>query len=340
LTTYQRLAAFSELRNRILNQREPLDEIISAAHQRNSWFTPENIRQAIFANLNLLDQTNLEEWVSPYLAELSEETDKNVGLILAGNIPMVGFHDILTCLIAGFKVQIKTSSDDRVLIPYLLDQLIMIEPEFASKIKIVDKLSNFDLVIATGSNNTSRYFDYYFRNVPHVIRKNRNGVSIITSAESKEDFQKLGKDIFDYFGLGCRNVSKIFFPTDFDYSSFFEAIEGFSDISNHYKYNNNYEYNKAIYLVNGDEHLDNGFLLLKRDERIASPLGVVYIEEYQDIENVKERLVSDSKNIQCLVGNISLEGTVTTVPFGKSQEPKLSDYADGINILEFLNANR
>lgn len=340
MTTYQRLAAFSILKNRILANNDMLEDVISKAYSRNAWFTPDNIRQAIHSNLNLLDQANLDEWIKPYHENLEIRTDKTVGLILAGNIPMVGFHDVLTCLIAGFNVQIKTSSDDNIIIPYILDQLIAIEPEFTAKINIVDKLNDFDLIIATGSNNTARYFDYYFRNVPHIIRKNRNGVALIMKDDTEADFKKLGKDIFDYFGLGCRNVSKIFFPAAFDYSVFFKAIEEYADISNHYKYNNNYEYNKAIYLVNGDEHMDNGFLLLKRDERIASPLGVVYFEEYQDLQELKERLVLEAEKIQCIVGHTNIDGISPSVPFGKSQKPGLSDYADGVNILDFLNANR
>lgn len=340
MTSYQRFTALSELKQRILSQGTALDDIITAAHQRNPWFTPEQTRHAIHANLDLLNQVDLENWIKPYLGNFAELSDKTVGLILAGNIPMVGFHDVLSCLIAGFKIQIKASSDDKILIPYILNELIDIEPEFQSRISIVDKLSNFDLIIATGSNNTSRYFDYYFRNVPHIIRKNRNGIAVVSKDDSKEELQKLGNDIFDYFGLGCRNVSKIFFPRGFNYTTFFEAIESFSEISNHYKYNNNYEYNKAIYLVNGDEHLDNGFLLLKRDERIASPLGVVYYEEYDDIDQVKKRLASDAENIQCLVGNIDMDEKISKVAFGESQQPGLSDYADGVNILDFLNANR
>jgi len=313
--------------------------MIETAQFANPWFTPENVRQAVTANLQLLKTENLNDWLQPYQQDFEKDNPKTVGLILAGNIPMVGFHDILSCLIAGFNVQIKTSSDDKLLIPYFLKKLIEIEPAFEDKITLVDRLAKFDLIIATGSNNSSRYFEYYFKNVPHIIRKNRNSVAVISGDETEADLYKLGHDIFDYFGLGCRNVSKLFFPQGYDYSRFFQAIESFSSIANHYKYHNNYEYNKAIYLVNGDQHLDNGFLLLKKDERISSPLGVAYFEEYDDISQLAERLRADKDLIQCIVTDLKIVGSDSLVSFGNSQCPGLTDYADGINIFDFLKAN-
>lgn len=339
MTSIQRIQAFVNLRSHLLSEAKPLESLIQSAQFQNPWFTTENTERAIQANLELLKFDDLNDWIAPYAENFEGESSKTVGLILAGNIPMVGFHDVLSCLIAGFNVQIKTSSDDKQLIPFILKELIRIEPRFASKINIVDRLSNFDLVIATGSNNSSRYFDYYFKSIPHIIRKNRNSIALISGNETKEELYELGHDIFDYFGLGCRNVSKVFFPEGYDYAQFFEAIEPFSEISNHFKYHNNYEYNKAIYLVNGDKHLDNGFLLLKEDNRIASPLGVLYYEEYATVSEIEQNLQNDKDLIQCIVSDLSIKDSAPVVGFGKSQSPGLNDYADGVNILDFLKGN-
>lgn len=353
MTSNQRIEAFANLGSQLSDEiqtfsegTQTLNEIIQSSQFQNPWFTPGNVEQALQANLALLNLTDLKTWIEPYSKYFQKDSDKTVGLILAGNIPMVGFHDVLSCLIAGFNVQVKASADDKLLIPYLLKRLIEIEPAFEAKINLTDRLSNFDLVIATGSNNSSRYFDYYFKKTPHIIRKNRNSVAIITGNETKSDLEKLGHDLFDYFGLGCRNVSKIFFPKGYNYSLFFEAIESFSSISNHYKYNNNYEYNKAIYLVNGDKHLDNGFLLLKADTRFASPLGVVYFEEYNLFSSVETHLEENKANIQCVVCEEAIQRSdsmrgleIPLTGFGTSQLPGLVDYADGVNILDFLKAN-
>ena len=358
MTSNQRIEAFANLAHQLLNEVQnpsteipsteiqTLNEIIQSSQFQNPWFTPGNVEQALQANLKLLNTADLTAWIEPYSKYFQKVNDKTVGLILAGNIPMVGFHDVLSCLIAGFNVQIKPSSDDKLLIPYLLKRLIEIEPAFEAKINLVDRLSDFNLVIATGSNNSSRYFEYYFKNIPHIIRKNRNSAAIIAGNESKSQLEKLGHDLFDYFGLGCRNVSKIFFPKGYDYSLFFEAIESFSPISNHFKYNNNYEYNKAIYLVNGDKHLDNGFLLLKEDNRFASPLGVAYFEEYDSPSSVEAHLEENKDNIQCIVCEEDIQKSdsmknlrIPLTSFGTSQLPGLADYADGINILDFLKAN-
>jgi len=353
LTSQQRIKAFVNLGQELSKEIQDLslenhvlNQIIQSSHFQNPWFTPDNVSQALQANLALLNTSDLAAWFEPYSSCFQTDNYKTVGLILAGNIPMVGFHDVLSCLLAGFNVQIKPSADDRLLIPYLLKRLIEIEPAFENKIDLVDRLSHFDLVIATGSNNSSRYFEYYFKNIPHIIRKNRNSVALITGNESRDTIKKLGHDLFEYFGLGCRNVSKIFFPSNYDYSLFFEGIESFASLSNHYKYNNNYEYNKAIYLVNGDKHLDNGFLLLKEDARFASPLGVVYYEEYDQLNSVKFSLEENKDHIQCIVCEESMQRTgsikdldIPLTSFGRSQLPGLTDYADGINILDFLKAN-
>jgi len=334
LTSNKRIEAFGILGEHLLSNDNRLQEIIEEASYQNPWFTRENVSRAILAIAENLTVPALSLWVSGYAVDHAPK--KTVGLVLAGNIPLVGFHDILCCLLCGFSIQLKLSSNDKLLIPYLLDKLQAIEPEgFSNKIRYVERLADVDMIIATGSNNTSRYFEYYFRNIPHIIRKNRNGVAILTGKESPIELNALGHDIFDYFGLGCRNISKIYSPKGYDYSPFFEAIESFSAIGNHYKYHNNYDYNKSIYLVNGDEHLDNGFLLLKKDTHIASPLAVVFYEEYDNAAALQDTLLKKQEEIQCIVGTSKLSG-INTIPFGQSQKPALSDYADGIDVLEFL----
>lgn len=336
MTSKQRIQAFFALGQHLKNDETALHELITQAKVQNPWFTAENIHSAIESIAQNLDDTLLKTWLSSYSTDFDGYRNKVVGLVLAGNIPMVGFHDILCTLITGFNMQIKLSSDDKVLIPYVLEKLQEIEPSFKSQIQFVERLNKFDIVIATGSNNTSRYFEYYFKDVPHIIRKNRNGVAILTGEENEEQLNALGHDIFDYFGLGCRNISKIYFPKDYHYPTFFEGIESFHDIANHFKYHNNYEYNKSIYLVNGDEHLDNGFLLLKKDERLASPLAVVYFEEYENVEELQPVLEGKKQEIQCIVSTINLGESLHVIPFGASQSPKLSDYADSIDVIDFL----
>lgn len=336
MTSKQRIEAFSTLGKYLKSNDEQLQDLIEKAKTQNPWFTTENIISSLEAIAENLNKDGLENWISSYSTNLDGPRNKTVGLILAGNIPLVGFQDILCSLITGFNVKIKLSSDDKILIPDILQKLQEIEPLFKQQIHFVERLKDFDIIIATGSNNTSRYFEYYFKNVPHIIRKNRNGVAILTGKESKEELKALGHDIFDYFGLGCRNVSKIYFPKGYDYPHFFEGVECFHDIANHFKYHNNYEFNKSIYLVNGDEHLDNGFLLLKKDERLASPLAVVYFEEYENLNVLKQVLKNRKQEIQCIVGSIELENVFSITPFGESQSPKLADYADGIDIIDFL----
>lgn len=262
-----------------------------------------------------------------------------IGLILAGNIPLVGFHDVLCVLASGHHALIKASSNDTRLIKYILNLLVEIAPEFKTRFTFVERLAHFDAVIATGSNNTSRYFEYYFGKVPHIIRKNRNSIALLTGNETKEQLFLLGHDIFDFFGLGCRNVSKLLVPAGYDFVPFFEAVEPHQPIIHHHKYNNNYDYNKSIYLVNSDKHLDNGFLLVKEDERLASPLAVLYFEYYDDMPAATSRLAELSEAIQCIVthGHIDIGNQV--VDFGQSQQPRLWDYADGVDTMAFLTTD-
>ncbi|SEN95244.1 hypothetical protein SAMN05216436_12639 [bacterium A37T11] len=337
MTINERIKAFTALGEYMRVQNDELIKIMEEAGRYNPWYMYSQVKNAVLAIGNLLYNDNLENWLQPYYETFKFPSNNSVGLILAGNIPLVGFHDMLVCLIAGFNIQVKPAADDRILPTHILNILQNIEPAFREKIQIVERLHSYDLIIATGSNNTSRYFDYYFSHVPHIIRKNRNGVAILTGQESMNELADLGHDIFDYFGLGCRNVSKLYVPEGFNFSSFFEAIEPFSDIADHHKYFNNYEYNKAIYLVNGDKHLDNGFLLLKEDERIASPLAVVHYQTYLHLDELESLLQTHKDEIQCLLSSEYIPVTnIPTFAFGEGQKPALNDYADGINTLAFL----
>jgi len=311
---------------------EEFENLIQLSQSHNGWYTPENVYFSIQSWAKALTEENLNQWLSAY--NLDQNKSKNVGLILAGNIPLVGFHDFLSVLISGNNVLIKTSSNDQFLLPFLAKYLIAVEPEFADKITFVDgKLENFDAVIATGSNNTARYFEYYFKDKPSIIRKNRNSVAVLNGKETKEQLVALGEDIFRYFGLGCRNVSKLFVPKGFSFNAFFEAIFEFQDVIHYEKYANNYDYNKAVFLMSNFKLLDNGFLTIKEDISYASPISSIFYEYYDSIEELQIRLQSENEQIQCIVSNNLIKNSID---FGQTQRPNLWDYADNINTISFL----
>jgi len=333
LTIQQRIQAFKSLGQFLSYPDQILNDLINTAHLFNPWFTAVEVSKALKAWAQQLSDENLNRWLSQIS---SNKSPKIVGLVLAGNIPMVGFHDILAVLATGHIALIKVSSQDKQLIPHILARLVEIEPAFRKQIEYTERLEKFDAVIATGSNNTARYFEFYFKKVPHIIRKNRNSIAILSGNESTDQLSDFGRDLFDYYGLGCRNVSKVFVPADYNFTKFFESIEQFNTIVNHNKYCNNYEYNKSIYLINSDKHYDNGFLLVKEDERLASPLAVLYYEEYTVISDLEERLEMISENVQCVVTTMNVNTPNQKVGFSISQQPNLWDYADGINTLDFL----
>ncbi|PWS31272.1 acyl-CoA reductase [Pedobacter paludis] len=332
LTHDKVINAFKKLGKLLANSTDILENTIYSAENSNAWFTTENIKKSLNSFAEMLNEDDVDHW---FQSIKFSSSPKKVGLILAGNIPMVGFHDVLCVLATGNIALIKLSSSDDKLIKAVLSELIKLEPTLENYIEYVERLKDFDAVIATGSNNSSRYFDYYFSKVPNIIRKNRNSVAVLDGTETKEDIQNLGADIFDYFGLGCRNVSKIYFPEGYDIANFYEGIESHQPIINHFKYNNNYDYNKSIYLVNAAKHFDNGFLLLKEDESLTSPLAVLYYEEYKNLSDVEVKLAEKAENIQCVITKSPLH--TSTFTFGQSQHPKLWDYADNVNTIEFLN---
>lgn len=333
MTQNQRIDAFVALGDFLRSMPQPLVDVMEKAATKNPWYTLENTKKQFAAISQNLTADKLESWLDGHSMA---DNSKKVGLILAGNIPLVGFHDILSVLIAGFVAQIKVSSDDAGLTPFILSSLIALEPAFKAKIELVERLQDFDLIIATGSDNSSRYFDYYFGKKPNIIRKNRNSVAILTGNESPSELMALGHDIFDFFGLGCRSVSKVYFPKGYNIAHFFEGIEAHNEISNHYKFANNYDYNKSIYLINGDKHFDNGFLLLKEDERFTSPLAVVFYEEYAALDTLVAKLDAHKDKIQCLLTEATISSAIPTFHLGESQSPALTDYADGVDILAFL----
>ena len=325
---------FSELGLRLIEPNEEFSALIEDQKFHNPWFTAENVFHALRSIGASLNKADLTTWLSSY--KIHPGTPKRVGLILAGNIPLVGFHDVLCVLVTGNYALIKASSQDSKLITYVLQMLTDIEPAFAERYSFVERLENFDAVIATGSNNSSRYFDYYFGKVPNIIRKNRSSIAVLSGSETRQQLHELGKDIFDYYGLGCRNVSKLMVPADYLFNGFFEAIEGYQPVINHHKYANNYDYNKSIFLVNCEEHLDNGFLLLKENKKIASPLAVLYFEYYDSVEAVEAELIEKNEHIQCVISALPLDIKSQVVSFGHSQEPALWDYADGVDTMAFL----
>ncbi|NNK76279.1 MAG: acyl-CoA reductase, partial [Maribacter sp.] len=307
------------------------DSILLAGH-KNGWFTEDNIKFAISTWGALLTTKDLEQWLSYY--DFSKVKHKTVALIMAGNIPLVGFHDFLSVLLSGNKAVIKLSSNDTILLPFIANFLIEQMPSLKAEIEFTEnKLEEFDAVIATGSDNTSRYFEHYFGHKPNVIRKNRNSIAIISGKESKLELKALGEDIFRYYGLGCRSVSKIFVPKGYEFDAFFEAIFDYNPIINQSKYANNYDYNKAVYLMSEFTILENGFLMLKEDQNYASPIATLFYEEYGSLQELKKRILADRDKIQCIVANGFVENEIN---FGQTQKPTLTDYADGVDTVEFL----
>ena len=305
---------------------------LKLANEFNGWFTKVNLCFALKQWSELLQKQPLGSWLAPY--ETPAKIPKTIAIVMAGNIPLVGFHDFIATLISGHSILVKQSSNDRHLLSYLAAYLTHLEPHLKSKIKFTnEKLQDFDAVIATGSDNTARYFEAYFKNKPSIIRRNRNSVAVLTGKESEADLKALAEDVFRYYGLGCRSVSKLFVPKDYDFDKFFKAVYDWHIIMNSAKYANNYDYNKAVYIMSEFDLIENGFLMLKEDTRYASPIGTLFYEFYEDLESLKLRTKADASQIQCLV---SKNFSKNEVSFGATQLPKLNDYADGIDTVDFL----
>jgi hypothetical protein len=340
MTLQSRIEAFSELGKYLQKTEDPeLQNVIQRAVSENAWFTLESIRQALNALRDrFLREDILYQWTLHYKVKENIRQHR-IGLILAGNIPMVGWHDVMTNFVFNQVSLIKYSDKDKVLIPFLLQKLGEIAPESAGYFEEVQKLSGYDAVIATGSNNSATLFEYYFSKVPHIIRKNRNAAAVLTGGETPAELELLADDIFSYFGLGCRNVSKIYVPEGYDFGVLFKAFEKYRDIIHHHKYKNNYDYNLALFLLNKEPHIQHDIILLKESEQIASRIASLHYSGYRTPDEVEKELTDKRDQIQCIVSNTDI-GSLDTVSFGQSQCPGISDYADGIDTAEFiLNLN-
>ncbi|MFH0864548.1 MAG: acyl-CoA reductase [Bacteroidota bacterium] len=338
----QRMKAFSELGKMLLTYSEngspeSFESIINKSYEHNNWFTRENVIFSVKSIASMLQEEKLQQWISTYsLPEAGKQKPNNVLVVMAGNIPLVGFHDFLSVLISGNNFIGKLSSDDNILLPAITEMLVSIEPSFAERIHFIEgKAEGFDAVIATGSDNSSRYFEYYFGKYPHIIRRNRSSMAVLTGQESEADLLGLADDICLYFGLGCRSVSKVFIPEDYNIRSLFPAIQKYSSIlSMHNKYMNNYDYNKSIFLLNKTKNIDNGFMLFTENTALSSPVSVLNYQQYNNIEEVKKYILSEKDKLQCVAGKESIMENIT--PLGKSQQPELWDYADGVDTMKFL----
>ena len=329
----ERLNTFIKL-NQVLIELSAIEraEIIKQAANNNRWFNTSSVEQALSGLIHLTDPVKMKTWLTGY--DLKPSKQKIIGLIMAGNLPLVGFHDLICVLLSGHKAAIKLSSQDLFLMQWIIRKLCEIEPAFIDQIDVCEQLKVMDAVIATGSNNTARYFDYYFGKYPHIIRKNRTSVAILNGKETDTELMKLGKDVFTYFGLGCRNVSKIWVPQDYHFLNLLDLWASFTKVADNFKYHNNYEYNKSIYLVNGVNYLDTGFLLLTESEALTSPISVLYYQQYQNLTEVDQYLTQNQDKIQCIV---SSQSSRNFIPFGQTQVPDISDYADGIDVMRFLS---
>lgn len=329
-----RLILFEKLGQKISNlSQEEKDLLYSKAKNQNNWFTYDSCESAFRGISKILANASLSDFLDNYTIQ-DFNPPKEIGLMLAGNIPAVGFHDILCVLLSGNKACIKLSSTDSVLIQWILDTLIQLDSRISSLISLEEMLKGKDAYIATGSDNSSRYFNYYFGKYPHVIRRNRTSVAVMSGDETSEELKELGKDIFLYFGLGCRNVSKVFVKNESEVGRLLDEIAPFFTIADHHKYFNNYEYNKSIYLVNRDQHLDNGFLLLRESKELVSPIGVLFYEIYENQDQLETRLAEDRDKIQCIVSRC--KAIKNSIPFGKAQFPEVNDFADGVDTMSFL----
>ena len=307
---------------------EEWQEIKQQAFYKNGWFTPEFIQHS--ANQiadNFLTKNALEKWVAHYHIDDNIQP-KNVGIVMAGNIPMVGFHDMLAVFISGHYQTIKLSGKDDVLLKYLVKYLYSHDVEIQNHIMFADMLKGCDAYIATGGNSAAKSFEEYFGKYPNIIRKNRTSVAVLTGNETPEELKKLSDDIHLYFGLGCRNVTKIYVPKEYDFVPLLKSFEAYKYFADHHKYKNNYDYNLSIILLNHVYYMTNEATLLVENEGLFSPISQLFYEYYEDVNLIVKNL-QHNKDVQCIVGN-------EHVPFGAAQKPDLFTYADGEDTMAFM----
>ena len=334
----KRVKALIKLGNHLLhfdanqNSYAKLNSQVSLAILANGWFTLDNIQKTFFEWGNALQGSKLLSWLKPYTFSVNKP-NQTVALILAGNIPLVGFHDLICVWLSGHQAIVKCSSKDEYLLPYLTQFL---EKEAGENCFTFTKkpFTKFDAVIATGSNNTGRYFEHYFSSYPNIIRKNRNGVAVLDGSENDDELKNLGDDIILYFGLGCRNVSKLFLPKGYDLNLIFAGLFPHSDIIQNSKYANNFDYNKAVFLMNKFDFLENGFIILKEAQKYSAPIACIHYEYYNNLDLLKKELDHNKNQIQCIISKLPIPGAIS---FGKAQKPELNVYADDIDTLLFLN---
>jgi len=316
-----------------------LDNAIRQSYLENQWFTEKNTRKSLSAVATcFLDREVLEQWVAQYPVHAENHPQKTIALVMAGNIPLVGFHDWLCVFISGHRAKIKLSDKDKRLLPLLTKKMgewhheSYAYTEFLSENEL---LRDFDAVIATGSNNTARYFEQYFGKYPHIIRRNRNAIAVLSGLESMADLYALGEDIFSYFGLGCRNVSKIYVPHGYHFDQLLEALHEYRELAHHNKYKNNFDYNLTLLVLNNVPYKNNGCLLLREDPSLSSRIASVHYEYYDELFDLEKTLAEKRDEIQCVVSQIQLKD-FKVLPFGKSQSPGLNDYPDGVDVMAFL----
>ncbi|NQW43700.1 MAG: acyl-CoA reductase [Bacteroidetes bacterium] len=321
-------SAFLFLGNKL---KELPDSIIYNAQIHNQWFTPDFIKFAATNWGQALSEKNLTEWLKNITRSKSP---KKVAIIMAGNLPFVGLQDLLCVLVTGNIALVKLSSQDEVLMKHVIQILIESNKDFENKIKITERLNDAEALIATGSNNSARYFEYYFRNIPSIIRKNRTSLAVISGNETNEELEELAGDIYQYFGMGCRNVSHLLLPRSIDLQQLYQALDKYMDLVNHHKFYNNYMYHKAILLMNLTKHYDNGFMIFQEKDELHAPLATLNYHYYDSINDIEQYIDKHKDSIQCVVSNMKEFNNV--IQLGTSQQPNLWDYADNVNVVEFL----
>lgn len=298
------------------------------AYLHNQWFIPGFLDHRIHCITNqYLDEEKLDYWTRHYHLD-DNVSPKNIGIVMAGNIPLVGFHDFLAVFVSGHKAVIKLSEKDDVLMRKVVDKMIALDPDVKDYIMFAEMLKGCDAYIATGSNNTSRYFDYYFGKYPSVIRRNRASAAVLTGTESHDELSLLADDVFLYFGLGCRNVSQIYVPEGYDFVPLLDAFRKYEYLKDHAKYRNNYDYNLALLIMNSRAYMCNENVILVEGDQLFSPISELYFSYYKDAGASAEALLHNEQ-VQCVAGK-------GYIPMGQTQQAGLFDYADGVDVMEFL----
>lgn len=332
----ERIELMHDLGEHIKSGDEFLEALMKRTEFNNAWLTFDNQQKALDAIVEqFLQKEILTKWANQYPIQ-DEVKRKKVGIVMAGNIPLVGFHDLLSVFISGHTSMIKLSEKDKFVLPYLIQLLEKKDKRASSYFEIVDRLKGFEAVIATGSNNTARYFEDYFGKYPNIIRRNRNGVAVLNGNESHEEMVALGQDIFTYFGLGCRNVSKLYLPEGFEFNPLLEALHEYKDIVRHNKYKNNFDYNYAIFLLNKVKYQANGCIIMVENEALPSSIATLHYSFYKNEDALRVELLSKQDQVQCITTQMQL-GDIPSFPLGMAQSPAIDDYADGVDTLAFLS---